>query len=52
MANLQRNIEVLKAKDCAYLSILDTSYYPETLDEANIQITAPGYDIPFEFAFT
>ena len=45
MANLQRNIEVLKAKDCAYMSILDTSYYPQTLTEANIQIGVPGYDL-------
>lgn len=51
MANLQRNIEVLKAKDCAYLSILDTSVYPVAPDEANIQISVPGYDTPYEFAF-
>jgi hypothetical protein len=51
MANLQRNIEVLKAKDCSYLSIHDTSYYPVAPDEANIQILMAGYDTPFEFAF-
>jgi len=51
MANLQRNIEVYKAKDCAYLTVHDTSYYPVAPDEANIQIAIPGYDTPFEFAF-
>jgi hypothetical protein len=51
MANLQRNIEVYKAKDCAYLSIHDTSYYPIAPTEANIQIYMPGYDTGYEFAF-
>ena len=52
MANLQRNIEVLKAKDCAYLSVLDNSFYPVPPDEANLQIIVPGYDTGFEFPFT
>lgn len=51
MADLQRNIEVFKAKDCAYLSVLDTSVYPTAPDTANLQIYVPGYDTPFEFAF-
>jgi hypothetical protein len=51
MANLQRNIEVLKAKDCSYLSVLDTSVYPIAPTEANIQIIVPGYDTGFEFVF-
>ena len=52
MANVQRNLEVLKAKDCAYLSLLDTSFYPIVPDTANLQIYVPGYDTPFEYAFT
>jgi hypothetical protein len=51
MANLQRNIEVLKAKDCSYLSVLDNSVYPIAPDEANLQIITPGYDTGFEFPF-
>ena len=50
--NVQRNLEVLAAKDCAYLSVLDTSYYPSPIESANLSITVPGYDTAFEFAFT
>jgi hypothetical protein len=50
--NVQRNIEILSAKDCAYLSILDTSFYPIPVDTANLTVTVPGYDTPFEFEFT
>jgi len=50
--NVQRNIEVLKGKDCAYLSVLDTSFYPTPVDTADIYITLPGYDSPFELGFT
>lgn len=49
--NVQRNIEVLPAKDCAYLSVLDTSFYPSPIDSANLSITVPGYTTPFEFEF-
>ena len=50
--NVQRNLEVLAAKDCAYLSVLDTSYYPSPIESANLSITVPGYETAFEFAFT
>jgi len=49
--NVQRNIEVLPAKDCAYLSILDTSFYPVPVDSATMFITVPGYSTPFQFLF-
>jgi hypothetical protein len=51
MATLQRNIEVLKAKDCSYLSVLDTSYYPTPITSANLQVIVPGYDTGFELTF-
>ena len=51
MATLQRNIEVLKAKDCSYLSVLDTSYYPTPITSANLQVIVPGYDTGFELNF-
>ena len=50
--NIHRNLEVLTAKDCAYLSVLDTSFYPSPIDSANLSITVPGYDTAFEFEFT
>lgn len=50
--NVQRNLEVLPAKDCSYLSVLDTSYYPVPVDTANLTIEVPGYTTPFEFEFT
>lgn len=49
--NVQRNLEVLPAKDCAYLSVLDTSFYPSPIESANLSIIVPGYTTPFEFAF-
>jgi hypothetical protein len=49
--NVQRNIEVLPAKDCAYLSILDTSFYPMPVDSATMSITVPGYSTPFQYIF-
>lgn len=49
--NVQRNLEVLTAKDCAYLSVLDTSFYPSPIDSANLTIAVPGYSTPFEFEF-
>lgn len=49
--NVQRNIEVLAAKDCGYLSILDTSFYPVPVDSATMSITVPGYSSPFQFVF-
>lgn len=49
--NVQRNLEVLAAKDCAYLSILDTSFYPVPVDSAAISIYVPGYSTPFQFVF-
>lgn len=51
MPRLQRNLEVLKAEDPAYLSILDTSYYPEVPESATIHIYVPAYDTPYQFAF-
>jgi hypothetical protein len=51
MADLQRNIEVFKAKDCSYMSVLDTSVYPQTPTSANLEVYVPGYDNPFEIAF-
>jgi hypothetical protein len=50
--NVQLNLEALKAKDCAYLSILDTSVYPLAPDTAEISISVPGYDNPFTFDYT
>jgi hypothetical protein len=49
--NVQLNIEALKAKDCAYLSILDTSFYPVAPDSAEISISLPGFDNPYNFDF-
>jgi hypothetical protein len=49
--NVQRNLEVLPAKDCAYLSVLDTSFYPAPIESANLTIVVPGYSTPFEFEF-
>jgi hypothetical protein len=51
MARLQKNLEVLKAEDPAYLSILDTSFYPETPESATIHIYVPGYDTAYQLAF-
>ena len=41
--NVQLNIEALKAKDCAFLSILDTSFYPVAPTSAEIEITNNNY---------
>jgi hypothetical protein len=49
--NVQLNIEALKAKDCAYLSILDTSVYPVAPTSAEINISLPGFDNPYNFDF-
>ena len=49
--NVQLNIEALKAKDCAFLSILDTSFYPVAPTSAEISITLPGFSDPHEFEF-
>jgi len=49
--NVQLNLEVLKAKDCSYLTVIDTSVYPITPDTANIFIGVPGYDSAYEFSY-
>jgi hypothetical protein len=49
--NVQLNLEALKAKDCAYLSILDTSVYPVAPTSAEINISLPGFDNPYNFDF-
>lgn len=49
--NVQLNIEALKAKDCAFLSILDNSLYPVAPTSAEINITLPGFSDPYNFDF-
>jgi len=51
MPNVKLNLEVYKAKDCGFISVLDTSFYPIAPDTANLQVDVPGYDTPFEFEF-
>lgn len=50
--NVQRNLEVIKGKDCSYLSILDTSFFPTPVASADIYVTLPGYGTPFKLNFT
>jgi hypothetical protein len=49
--NVQLNIEALKAKNCSYLTIIDTSVYPLAPTSASIFIGVPGYDSAYEFVF-
>jgi len=52
MLNVQLNLEVFKAKDCASLSVLDTSYYPVAPESAELSVTVPGYSTAFVFPYT
>lgn len=51
MPNVKLNLEVYKAKDCGFMTVLDTSFYPVAPDTANLQVDVPGYDTPYEFEF-
>jgi hypothetical protein len=45
------NLEVLHPKSCKYLTVLDTSFYPVTPDNASLTIVPPGYEQSFLFDF-
>jgi hypothetical protein len=51
MPNVKLNLEITKAKDCGFISIQDTSYYPIPPESANLQVDVPGYETPYEFEF-
>ena len=46
---LEINLEILRATDCKYLSVLDTSLYPTEPTSATLSIYVPGYENPFTF---
>ena len=52
MPNVKLNLEIYKAKDCAFISVLDTSFYPIAPDSAELTVSVPGYDTAFVFVFT
>jgi hypothetical protein len=51
MLNVHLNLEVYKAKDCSFLSVLDTSFYPVPPTSAELNVTVPGYSTPHNFVF-
>ena len=51
MLSVQLNLEVYKAKDCSFLSVMDTSFYPMPPESATLTVYVPGYADYFEFDF-
>jgi hypothetical protein len=45
------NLEVTRVKNCKYLMVVDTSYYPVLPDSGRLTITPPGYEKSFSFDF-
>ena len=51
MLNVKLNLEVYKAKDCSFMSVLDTSFYPVPPESAELNVTVPGYSTAHVFPF-